>query len=98
MTDLFSFPSFGLKSGRAYIFTSHDFDTKVTTNVCLNFTPEAKTRWIEKVEVQLEQRLVLYSLVVSYALHYWNKDGSIAREQLLQDVCYMILFDSVRLT
>ena len=64
---------------------------KVTTNICVNFISEARTRWVEKDGVRVglsssEQPLALHSLQVSHALQYWNKDASEARVTLLNDV------------
>jgi hypothetical protein len=90
-TDISYRYSYGFNSGRAYIFTRHDFANRATTNICVNLIPETKAQWIEKVGVQvglsnLDQPLALHRLLTSHALHRWNIEGTCLRVELFEDV------------
>ncbi len=75
---------------RAYIFTTYEIQRKVTTNICINISPDALAQ-LEKLghaiaKSALEKPLALHTLLASYSLDGLNFKGTDLREELLHDV------------
>lgn len=89
-SDIFYRYNYGLQSGRSYIFTTYDFEKKLTTNVCVQFIPKAAPfigdLGVKIARSNIEQPLALHILIASHTLDYWTASGSSARITLLDDV------------
>jgi hypothetical protein len=88
--DVFYRYSFGMSSGRAFIFTTYDFKTKVTTNICLNFIPKALPligkHSVRVAQSYYEQPLALHIFLATHVADCWDVEGSNQRTVLLRDV------------
>jgi hypothetical protein len=82
--------SYGLKSGRAYIYTVFEFSQQTTTHICFNMIPQAvsllkkSTRQIRRFHIV--EPLTLHIILTSETLEAWYKDGSEVRKLLVHEV------------
>jgi hypothetical protein len=84
--EIFYRYSFGLATGRSFIYTMHDLTKQVTTNLCVNLSPKTMPLLEKLTKSSFDDPFALHTLILSESLDAWIFEGTKFRGTLIKDV------------